>query len=986
MIRFTTIIMVVSVVLTALAVADVPTVINYQGRLTDKSGDPVVDGDYEMRFSIYNAAVDGELLWSEAQELKVIDGLFAVALGSREPIVDSVFEYPVCYLSIMVMGDEEILPRTMLVTVPWAFRVSTVDGASGGTITSKLSIGPGHSNSGSYSFVTGYVNRVLGNYATIGGGTKNRVDGDYSAIPGGYADTIDATADYSYLFGIGSRLTQDSTFMVDMPHIHFGNEATGYEFPTVDGTVGQMLATDGTGLLNWTTPSGGGGGGWVHVGSNVSLQTVGDRVGIGTSSPIDKLHVAGGLFVEQDFKILGKANLGPNSVGGTNTFASGVGNNVGGDYSVAVGFGNQVPGNYSFAAGNLNQALGSASSVGGGQSNIAANSGATVSGGESNAATANGATVGGGKANKATGVFSTVGGGTLGLASGSYSVVAGGGGATTADSNIALGSHAVVGGGRGNVVEDIAGTIAGGSNNIITVGDYSTIAGGGGPDSADGNLIDGKWSFIGGGRQNYIDGDTNVICGGSGNAIQGVKCFIGGGGKHPNGYLDNPSPGANYVAGGYSSIVGGADNYVEGNGEFNSILGGERNRIDDASGGSWGSWIGGGEQNWLAGNNSVLGGGELNTVNASWAFCGAGFDNEVFGQASAIVSGGYTTHYDMGNDRYMFINRTDPDAIYSFIGAGWGNRTSDTGAVVLGGVHNYARGKFSVVVGGGGSFNPFWGERPSLDTNSAIGPWGVIVGGKGQLVTDTAGFIGGGGFNRARGRYSVVVGGGGGDPADSNVAFGDYSFVGAGRKNVASGDISFVGAGSDNIASGAYSVVTGGRYCEASGAFSFAGGYRAKALHSGAFVWADPVAIDFNSTANSQFSVRASGGVRMFSNFNQTSGVTLAPGASSWTVVSDSTLKRNIREVNYQDVLEKVAELPISQWSYESQDENIEHVGPMAQDFYRLFGLGEDDKHINTLDPDGVALAAIKALHQENQQLKEQLSKMEQRLAKLETR
>ena len=87
----------------------------------------------------------------------------------------------------------------------------------------------------------------------------------------------------------------------------------------------------------------------------------------------------------------------------------------------------------------------------------------------------------------------------------------------------------------------------------------------------------------------------------------------------------------------------------------------------------------------------------------------------------------------------------------------------------------------------------------------------------------------------------------------------------------------------------------------------------------------------------------------------------LAAGGSGWIGGSDSTLKRNIREVDYQDVLQKVAELPISQWSFKSQDENLEHIGPMAQDFYRLFGLGEDDKHINTLDPDGVALAAIKA-------------------------
>jgi hypothetical protein len=38
-------------------------------------------------------------------------------------------------------------------------------------------------------------------------------------------------------------------------------------------------------------------------------------------------------------------------------------------------------------------------------------------------------------------------------------------------------------------------------------------------------------------------------------------------------------------------------------------------------------------------------------------------------------------------------------------------------------------------------------------------------------------------------------------------------------------------------------------------------------------------------------------------------------------------------------------------------------MGPMAQDFYTAFGLGEDDRHITTVDADGVALAAIQALY-----------------------
>jgi hypothetical protein len=55
----------------------------------------------------------------------------------------------------------------------------------------------------------------------------------------------------SYLFGVGSKLTADSTFMVDMPHIRFGDETYGYEFPSSDGEYGQVMVTDGHGQLSW---------------------------------------------------------------------------------------------------------------------------------------------------------------------------------------------------------------------------------------------------------------------------------------------------------------------------------------------------------------------------------------------------------------------------------------------------------------------------------------------------------------------------------------------------------------------------------------------------------------------------------------------------------------------------------------------------------------------------------------------------------------
>ena len=59
----------------------------------------------------------------------------------------------------------------------------------------------------------------------------------------------------------------------------------------------------------------------------------------------------------------------------------------------------------------------------------------------------------------------------------------------------------------------------------------------------------------------------------------------------------------------------------------------------------------------------------------------------------------------------------------------------------------------------------------------------------------------------------------------------------------------------------------------------------------------------------------------------------------------------------------------MAEWNHTAQDPSIGHMGPIARDFYGAFGLGEDDKHIATVDADGVALAAIQRLHEPNQDL-----------------
>jgi hypothetical protein len=116
--------------------------------------------------------------------------------------------------------------------------------------------------------------------------------------------------------------------------------------------------------------------------------------------------------------------------------------------------------------------------------------------------------------------------------------------------------------------------------------------------------------------------------------------------------------------------------------------------------------------------------------------------------------------------------------------------------------------------------------------------------------------------------------------------------------------------------------------------------------------------------------------------------VELRPGAGAWSVVSDVAMKENFRDLDGGDVLAKIAAMPIREWNYKTQDAGIRHVGPTAQDFHAAFGLGEARTRINTIDADGVALAAVKALEartrEENSLLKAQLAALQSRLDQLE--
>jgi hypothetical protein len=137
-----------------------------------------------------------------------------------------------------------------------------------------------------------------------------------------------------------------------------------------------------------------------------------------------------------------------------------------------------------------------------------------------------------------------------------------------------------------------------------------------------------------------------------------------------------------------------------------------------------------------------------------------------------------------------------------------------------------------------------------------------------------------------------------------------------------------------------------------------------------------------------QLVLRAGGGVFVTNvggqaEYDPTKLINTAPGAylsagGAWTNASDSSLKENYAAVDGDAILTRLGSLPIRQWNYKAEDETVRHIGPTAQDFHDAFGLGADDKSLSTVDPVGVALAAIQQLHVTQQQLLDKAAEVDQ--------
>jgi trimeric autotransporter adhesin len=519
----------------------------------------------------------------------------------------------------------------------------------------------------------------------------------------------------------------------------------------------------------------------------------------------------------------------------------------------------------------------------------------------------------------------------------------------------------------------IVNVVNGASINFAAPGVYgATISGGGAANyfSPPGtNSVGADFGTVGGGIGNSAGGQYSTVVGGFSNTAAVLSSFIGGGTY-------------NVTAGpGYATVVGGYDNTAGA--ELSAVVGGTFNQ---ATGN--GSFVGGGgfdgvnyTGNRATGAASTVAGGLANEAVNSYATVAGGTGNYASGIGSFIGGGGY--------DGGTFSGNVAAGAA-STVGGGLGNVANNQYATVAGGVSNTVDGA-GAFVGGGGYDGSGYGANSAAAGSATVagglgnsitltGYYSTIGGGSDNSIVEPNSFIGGGSHNNCTGGISVIAGG-----ADNSVP-GVYATIGGGSGNQNSGQYGTIGGGAGNVITdfGEYATIPGGNNNSAAGQSSFAAGQNAAANDDNSFVWGDGTR-QASSQGVDSFAALATGGVWFYTATNSNAGAKLAPGATSWTTISDRNAKKNFQDVDTVGVLEKLAAIPVQRWNYKwEKDSDVPNIGPMAQDFKGAFYPGRDDKSISTLEFDGVELAAIQGLNEKLKQKDAEIADLKARLDRLE--
>ena len=343
-------------VLCPLVRADIPPIISYQGKATDSGGNPVPDGNYNIRFRIYDDPVAGNLKWdSGTHSESVSDGVFSVLLGEApHPSIGLPFDD--YYWLLVTFAGVDQTPRQQLASTGYAYMANGL--VPGTVITGStyyilkavntdaagFSYGMhgeagGDQGTGVYGYATstsGVNFGVYGRTNSTGGrgifgwanattGTSYAVRGYNKSVAGtGISGEVDTSSGTTY--GVHGEVSSPAGYGV----YGLASSSGGYAF----GVYGKSESTLGRGVFGWATatsgftygvggesdsPSGRGVWGWASATTSTCTGVYGESSSTSGYGVHGKSPFAGGFFDDTSSSSSARVGYDTYKIWGTGT-------------------------------------------------------------------------------------------------------------------------------------------------------------------------------------------------------------------------------------------------------------------------------------------------------------------------------------------------------------------------------------------------------------------------------------------------------------------------------------------------------------------------------------------------------------------------------------------------------------------------------------------------------------------------------------------